>query len=238
MKMTTDGKGQGWRYDQYDEPGDAMILGISGSPIPDGNTDRIVQAVLQRSGAKTDFVNLSGLKFDSCRACAHLCAATNICPLEDDLRPYFEPIRDAEAIILGTPIHAGLMTGWTYSFLTRLSCFSHVRHPLRSKPILLVITGCFAGSEEGTVPMVTDIVRRQTRGAKVIGHIFHATSIPPCFKCGEGNRCKVGGLWGMLGRDDEKLKNFEVTPESFTRWEDSAETVLHVGKYACLLADL
>ncbi len=215
-----------------------MIIGISGSPFPEGNTDRLVRAVLHRSGDKTDFVNLSTLRFDSCRACAHLCAATNICPLEDDLRPYFEPIRDADAIVLGTPIHAGLITGWMYSFLTRLSCFSHVRHPLAKKPVILVTTGCFAKSIERATVGFADIVVRQTRGANIGGQILHATSIPPCFECGEGNECKVGGLWRMVGGDEERLKSFEVTPESFTRWEDNPETVAQVEVSGSYLSGL
>ncbi len=62
---------------------------------------------------------------------------------------------------------------------------------------MLVVTGCFYRSEERATAAFTDIVMRQTRGARVFGHVFHATSIPPCFQCGEGNECKVGGLWRM-----------------------------------------
>jgi multimeric flavodoxin WrbA len=155
------------------------IIGVSGSPILDGNTDRIITALLKQSGKDHTFINLSTLKYDSCRACAHLCAASNICPLDDELKPYFEPIRDAEALVLGTPIHASYMSGWMFSFTTRLSCFSHVKHPLRDKPVILVITGCFEGTEGHALQAFTRNVSVQSRGARVIGHIFYASSIPP-----------------------------------------------------------
>jgi len=213
------------------------IVGVSGSPIVGGNTDRIIKAVLEQSGKDHIFVNLSTLRYDPCRACAHLCASTGLCPLDDDLKPYFEPIRDAEALVLGTPIHAAYMTGWMFSFLTRLSCFSHVKLPLRGKPVVLVVTGCFQDSEK-TIPQFARNVVVQSRGAKVIGHIFYASSIPPCYKCGKGNKCKVGGLWYMLGHDEEKLRNFKVTPDLFKRWEDSPETVTEVARYAQMLSEL
>ena len=36
-----------------------QIIGISGSPIKNSNTDRLVQAVLAASGLKSEFVKLS-----------------------------------------------------------------------------------------------------------------------------------------------------------------------------------
>ena len=96
------------------------IIGISGSPIPGGNTDRITQAILEASGKETTFVNLSTLTYAPCRACAHLCAIPAMCVVDDDLLPYIKAIRDAEALVLSSPIHHGNMSGWMYSFATRL----------------------------------------------------------------------------------------------------------------------
>ena len=214
------------------------IVGVSGSPIEGGNTDRIIKALLERSGRDHVFVNLSTLRYDPCRACAHLCARTNLCPLDDDLRPYFEPIRDAEALVLGTPIHGGYITGWMFSFTTRLSCFSHVTLPLKDKPVLLVVVGCFEETEKWAAPAFSENVVHQSRGAKVIGHIYHSSTIPPCYKCGVGNVCKVGGLWHIVGRDEEKLRNFKVKRELFRRWEDCPKTVAKVEAYSGVLAEL
>ena len=48
------------------------ILGIIGSPRKQGNTDRLVEAVLEGAksrGALTDKMYLSDLQFSSCTAC-------------------------------------------------------------------------------------------------------------------------------------------------------------------------
>ena len=154
------------------------VVGVSGSPIVDGNTDRMVKALLKQSGKDHIFMNLSTLKYDPCRACVHLCAGTNLCPLEDDLRPYFEPVRDAEALVLGTPIHAGLITGWMYSFTTRLSCFSHITHPLEGKPVLLVAVGGFESTEWMAVSKFGENVIRRANGVKIIGPVNLPATMP------------------------------------------------------------
>ena len=55
------------------------IVGISGSPIIHGNTDRITRAILQESGRETNFINLSTLAFSPCRGFAHKCATQAMC---------------------------------------------------------------------------------------------------------------------------------------------------------------
>ena len=214
------------------------IVGVSGSPIQGGNTDRIVQSLLEQSGHEHTFVNLSALDFSPCRACAHLCARSNMCGQKDDLWPYLRPILKAEALVLGSPVHHGNITAWMFSFISRLWCFHHVKNLLEDKPVLLVVTALFQQSKERGVQRFEDVMIHRSHKVRYLGAIFHATDIPPCYKCGVGNQCKVGGLWRMVGHDEEKLRNFEVTPDKFKRWEDCRETVARVEHYAQVLAKL
>jgi len=210
------------------------IVGVSGSPIVNGNTDRIIKALLEQSGKEYIFINLSTLRYDPCRACAHLCAKTNICPLDDDLKPYFEPILNSEALVLGTSVNGGNITAWMFSFLSRLWCFHHVKRLLRDKPVLLVATGLFKRSEYRVMTRFLERVPSEN----IIGHIYYTSNIPPCYTCGMGKECRVGGLWAMVGRNEERLKKFKITPDKFKRWEDDPETVEKVAKYAKILAEL
>jgi multimeric flavodoxin WrbA len=214
------------------------IVGISASPIVDGNTDRIVQSLLERSGREHTFVNLSTLDFAPCRGCARNCAKSNICVHKDDLWPYFGPILEADALVLASPLHGGTITAWMSSFISRIWCFHHLKNVLEGKPLLLVVTAWNSHGEEEGVRRFDDTIRRWGHNMHHLGAIFHATNVVPCFKCGVGNQCKVGGLWGMVGHDEEKLHNFKVTPDKFTRWEDCAETVEKVDHYAQVLARL
>ena len=207
------------------------IVGVSGSPILDGNTDRIVKAVLEQSGREHVFVNLSTLRYDPCRGCAHLCASTNMCPIDDDLQPYFELLLKSDAIVLGTSVNGGNITAWMYSFLSRLWCFRHVTRLLQNKPMLLVACGLFRRSKYRVLPKFIERVGSDN----ILGYIYHTTSIPPCFKCGMGKECRIGGLWEMLDRNEERLKNWVFQEQMFKRWENNPETVAQVTKYAEML---
>jgi hypothetical protein len=40
----------------------------------------------------------------------------------------------------------------------------------------------------------------------------------------------------MVGRDEEKLRNYKVTSDKFKHWEDCPRTVTEVERYAHVLA--
>jgi multimeric flavodoxin WrbA len=75
------------------------VLGISGSPIENSNTDRLVQAVLDATGLECEFVKLSQINIRPCLACKR-CVQDNICKVEDDFPQLAETIKKAKASIL------------------------------------------------------------------------------------------------------------------------------------------
>ena len=213
------------------------IVGISGSPIINGNNDRLTKAILEKSGRETKFINLSKLTFSSCRGCAHLCATTAMCGVKDGLHPHLKDIRDAEALVISSSRHHNFMTAWMYSFFSRLWCFLHENNTLKNKPVVFVSVGSgeFA-KDEGTFR--ASLVKEHE--FNVLGHIFYKSLVPPCLICGKGHICHNphGGLWKFLGRDEEALRNFEFTPDKFTRWEDDMEIVDEVKKYGKILSTI
>lgn len=211
------------------------IVGISGSPIVNGNTDRITKAILAETGKDTKFVNLSQLNFSPCRACAYNCATTAMCGVKDDLHLYLSDIREAEALVLSTAIHHGTMTAWMYSFFSRLWCFLHENKSLRQKPVVFVSCG-IDEMPGGRDPFGTSLVREHA--FKVLGRIYFQSLTPPCFKCGKGDTCQWGGLWRMVGRDAEALKQFKITSDKFRRWEDDKQIVDKVTKYGKMLSEI
>lgn len=209
------------------------IVGISGSPIINGNVDRLTKAVLAESGKETKFINLTKLKFGSCRGCAHNCATTAMCGVKDKLHPHLADIRDAEALVFGTPIHHGTMTAWMYSFFSRTWCFMHENKTLKNKPVILVSVGI----EEVPRGEVYNTSSVQEHEFNVLGNIHFVSLTPPCFKCGKGDVCQWGGLWRMVGQNEEALKKFEITPDKFKRWEDDKQTVDEAKRYGKILSE-
>lgn len=192
------------------------FLGISSSPIKGGNVDRMVQSVLKESGKEWEFINLTDLSYSPCRACAHLCAGDNLCKLDDDLKDLYPKIRQAEALILGTPCYFGSMNGFMRVFLERLWSFRHQRFPLEGKPYAVVSSGAHEPPEKP----IEEVKRRMTAYRAVfVGGVAFQSRIPPCFKCGYGVKCEVGGTQEMFGT--EGRKNLKITKDLFEEWEGS-----------------
>ncbi len=213
------------------------ILGVSGSPFVRGNTDRLVKAVLKKSGREAVFINLSRLHFDPCRGCCHLCATTNMCGRKDELHPYLKLVIESEALVLGTSYQLGNATGFMYNFLTRLFCFHHVKKLLTDKPLILVSVGVKPKEVQNGITSFESMVAHGDQ-FNLLGHIYFNSQTPPCLKCGAGSYCRVGGLWKyVLGQDDNKLKEFEFTPDKFKKWEDYPQIVKEVDRCGKMVAE-
>ncbi|HHU30493.1 MAG TPA: flavodoxin family protein [Firmicutes bacterium] len=84
-----------------------LVLGISGSPRRNGNTEILLDEALKsagEAGADTEKVILQKMKFSPCIACGS-CDNTGICVLKDDMQELYEKIIAADALIVSTPIY-------------------------------------------------------------------------------------------------------------------------------------
>lgn len=84
------------------------VLGISGSPRRHGNTETLLDAVLEgarEAGATVEKIVLRPLEYASCRGC-NACHKTGVCVIEDDLTPVFEKIAAADVLVLASPIYS------------------------------------------------------------------------------------------------------------------------------------
>lgn len=116
------------------------ILGISGSPIPDSNTDRLVLQVLQVSGLEYEFVKLSHLNIEPCRAC-QACEEDNICKTADDFPELVKKIIEAQGLVIGADTSDGTLDGLTKVFLERLCSTGHLNNLSEPKYIITIILG-------------------------------------------------------------------------------------------------
>jgi multimeric flavodoxin WrbA len=89
------------------------ILGLSGSPHPAGQTSQAVQRVLhdlQEEGHTVRHLDLSGLDIRPCRGC-RACVQGRACPIADDMPQVREALCAAQAILIGSPVHFGMVSG-------------------------------------------------------------------------------------------------------------------------------
>ncbi len=101
-------------------------IAINGSPRKGWNTETLLKEALrgaQSSGAETKVVQLYDLNYTGCRSCfgcKRKGAQSCHCVIKDDLSPVLDEILEADALLLGSPIYFGSITGQMVSFLERL----------------------------------------------------------------------------------------------------------------------
>ena len=127
------------------------ILGIVGSMRKTGNTNLLIETVLESAKranpqVETKVLQISELRIGSCRACYDLCSKEPYkCVIEDDLQTVFEEMKSSQAIVLGSPLYFRIPSRLT-AFMERLFCLSYFYkmrgfeepYPLNDKPCGLV----------------------------------------------------------------------------------------------------
>jgi multimeric flavodoxin WrbA len=96
-------------------------LGIVGSPRKGGNTEQYMQHVLKviaDEGIETEIISLAGKDIRPCTACM-ACRGTENCPIDDDLMPIYRKMKEADAIIIGSPVYFQGSSALTRAFLER-----------------------------------------------------------------------------------------------------------------------
>lgn len=103
------------------------IIAINGSPRKKGNTATLLNKALEGAasyGAETEMIYLYDYNYKGCRSCFE-CKLINgnsygQCCIHDEISPILNRIKNVDAIILGSPIYLGSITGEMKAFIERL----------------------------------------------------------------------------------------------------------------------
>ncbi len=200
-----------------------MLLGFNGSPKPDGNLRRIIERMLQESGKEYRIYDLAKMNIKPCVGCVK-CAKTNRCVAADDMKPLYDEIVAAEAVVVGAVTYFRKANGFTHNFLERLFPLRHVKPRTMGKPAVAVAVG---GNEAEPVCEEISYHLSSYFNFEIIGSLFYNSMSPPCFICGFGTTCAYGGPARWMS--PEEFENFnEVTPDMFQRFESDGECVKRV----------
>ena len=103
------------------------VIAVNGSPRKTLNTATMLNKALEGAaseGAKTEIIHLYDLNFKGCTSC-FACKlkggkSYGECAYKDELTPILKNIPKIDALILGSPIYIGTITGEMKKFLERL----------------------------------------------------------------------------------------------------------------------
>ena len=190
------------------------VLGISGSPVKNSNTDRLVKAVMDASGLKSEFVKLSLIDVRPCLACKK-CVPDNVCKVKDNFPELAEKIKKAKALIIGAYIPYGQIDGFTKALLERFWSLRHVNNLLRGKLCATILTGLMPDVLDNVNQSMASELKEYER-MDLIGQLTVQGNVP-CLTCGEGDECEMSGLKVLYG-PDAKTSDY-----GYSRVEDQKE---------------
>jgi multimeric flavodoxin WrbA len=102
------------------------VLAINASPRKNWNTQKLLDSALEGAkslGAETEMIDLYDtgcMGCVSCFACKVKNSRTNgVCAQRDDMRPVLEKAREADVILVGSPVYFDMPTAGARAFLER-----------------------------------------------------------------------------------------------------------------------
>lgn len=189
------------------------ILGVSGSPVPNSNTDRAVKAILDATGLESEFIKLSEINVKPCRACKQ-CVPDNICKQDDDFQDLALKVREAEALVIGAYCPYGQIDAFTKAFLERLWSMRHVRSLNEGILGVIVVSGLLPTRSNPLIKILIKIannlipINRVAKSIKngmeldrmeIVGTVKIKGNVP-CITCGEGTDCRNSGVPMLFGK--------------------------------------
>lgn len=193
------------------------MLGISGSPVKNSNTDRLVKTVLEAKGLDYEFIKLSEYDIHPCRACLG-CAGDNTCKQKDDWHIIENKIKECEALVIGGYPTYGTLDSRTKMLTERMYSMHHQKMLNKGKIGVAVAVGVGRGipSVDHAVDQIAAFMEME--GFNVIGKLSGTGNVS-CLSCGYGGTCKISGVPHLFGKGAVPSK------DKYTAIEDQKDVI-------------
>ncbi|WNZ00312.1 flavodoxin family protein (plasmid) [Sulfurospirillum sp. 'SP'] len=180
------------------------VLGVSGSPIKNSNSDRALQAVLDAIGLESEFIKLSDYTVGPCNACLG-CVTTNRCVIKDDGNTLCDKVKEADVLVVSGFTPYSTLDSRTKAFMERLYPLRHNNGYLAGKLGAAVITSCVTAPSEMLPPAAqlgANAIHyfMMEEGMNFVGSLLVHGNVP-CVKCGNGDVCQMSGLKMLYGAE-------------------------------------
>jgi multimeric flavodoxin WrbA len=109
------------------------VIAFLGSPRKDGNTELLLKKAIQGvrdAGFNVQLFNLNSMNIQPCQDCGD-CNETGQCSIHDDMEQVYEAIRNADRIILASPIFFFALSAQTKLMIDRCQSFWCEKYLLR-----------------------------------------------------------------------------------------------------------
>jgi putative NADPH-quinone reductase len=113
------------------------VIGILGSPLPEGNTARLLDMALKGAadaGCTAEKIVVGNLDYQACMEMM-FCKEHDTCIMDDDMQQVYGKIRTADSIIIATPVMTMGIPGKLKSFMDRCQIFFMAKY-VRKTPLV------------------------------------------------------------------------------------------------------
>jgi multimeric flavodoxin WrbA len=148
------------------------ILGISGSPRRDGNTDHAVRTALEiidekMQDAEVEFIRIAEYQIEQCKGCRYCMTHVECIIKDDDLNLFIGKMHDSDLIILGAPIYWYGPPGVFKDFIDRTHAFYPDKKRFIGKRVAVISVAA-----DGGFPSHEKIMSwLESYGAKYVGSV-------------------------------------------------------------------
>lgn len=163
----------------------ATILGIIGSPRKGGNTQVVVERILdgaKSEGATAETLFLDDMKIRECIGC-HACWNGLDCTRKDDMNSLYERIAGADCFVFGTPVYWYGPTAIMKAFLDRFVYFNcpDNRGGVKGKPAILTVS--YEEDNPETAQLTVELFEKSFGYLGM--YLFRSVIVPGVTKIGE-----------------------------------------------------
>lgn len=135
------------------------ITVLNGSPRINGNTMAMVQSFKQgaeSNGHEVEVVTVGTMKINGCIACEYCHSKGNgECIQKDDMQKVYDAVKDADVIVIASPVYYWSFSGQMQSTITR---FYAMGKPSKAKKYAMILSSGSNGVYNALVSQFNDIV--------------------------------------------------------------------------------
>lgn len=109
------------------------VLGFATSPRRHGNSEELLDILLdsmqKKEDVTTEKIVLSDYDINPCRGC-NACEKKGVCVIKDDMAALLEKIKEADIVILSSPIYCMSLCSQAKAFIDRTQVFRSIKYVL------------------------------------------------------------------------------------------------------------
>jgi putative NADPH-quinone reductase len=113
------------------------IIGLLGSPLPEGNTAVLLDRALQGAadaGCTVEKIVVNNLDFQACMEMM-FCTGHETCIMDDDMQEMYRKFREMDSLIIATPVMTMGIPGKLKLFMDRFQVFFMAKY-MRHQPLV------------------------------------------------------------------------------------------------------